>query len=405
MDVEGLRKQIPATQKLVYMNTGWSGPSPTRVVEAIERQLEHECYEGPTARHIWEARVEVGKRARQTIARFVNGEPEEISLQANTTTGINIVVNGLSFSPGDEVISCTLEHASGLVPLYYLRERSGVVLRILEIEPQASAQAILQQFEAAMNQRTKLLVLSHISYSTGIRLPLREIIRLAHQHGAQVLVDGAQSMGHIVLDMRDLEADFYAFPGHKWLLGPDGVGGLFIRRDLIESVRPVDVGHWATKEYDFQGHFTPETESIMKFEMSTTNGALWAGMTEAMDMQEEIGKAAIEERTIELTSLARRRLSEIPKVRVVGPLEGETTCGLVCFAIEGIAAPQVSSLLWERAGIVCRSVRETASTRLSLHYFNTEKEVEQVAVAVRELARDGAGAVDPALADGFPRDV
>ncbi|HZP25758.1 MAG TPA: aminotransferase class V-fold PLP-dependent enzyme [Dehalococcoidia bacterium] len=405
MDVEAIRQQIPATQKVVYMNTGWSGPPATRVVQAIERQLERECYEGPTTRHIWEERVEVGKQARQAIARFVGATPEEISLQANTTTGINIVVNGLEFNAGDEVITCNLEHASGLVPLYYLRERSGIVLCILEIDPQASAQAILKQFEDAMTPRTKLLVLSHISYSTGVRLPLKEINRLSHAHGARVLVDGAQTMGHIALDMHDLDADFYAFPGHKWLLGPDGVGGLFIRQDLIESVRPVDVGHWATKDYDFEGHFTPATDIIQKFEMSTTNGALWAGMTEAIAMQEETGQAQIEERTLELNSLAQRQLSEIPRVRIIGPLEGETTCGLLCFSIEGLPAPQVASDLWDKYGIVCRSVRETASTRLSLHYFNTEREVEQAAAAVRELATAGVASADPALADGFPRDV
>ena len=395
MDVEGLRAQIPALRSTIYLNTGWSGPSPLPVQEAITRRLQREIDEGPTTRPVFEERQAIGKAARAAMARFINAEPEEIALCANTTTGLNIVLNGLHFSPGDDVVTCDMEHSSGIVPLYFLRERAGVEIKVVRLSAQDAQERIVDQFAAAMTAKTRLVLLSEISYSSGLRLPLKEITALAHARGAQVLVDGAQTAGHISLDMRELEMDYYAFPGHKWLLGPDGVGGLFVRGDLIEALEPSAMAGRAAREYDFEGKFVPEREKIQKFELSTSNGALWAGLTAAIEFQEGAGKDAIEERIRRHAGLAIQELSAIPNVRVVSPLEGAGICGLVCFSVEGIEPPEVTAQLWQRRSAVMRSVRETASTRLSLHFFNTEEEIRQVAAAVAELAAEGPRETSP----------
>jgi len=389
MDVAGLRAQIPVTQRLIYMNTGWSGPSPRPVVEAIIRQLELEAQEGPTARPVLEEKMGLFQRARQALARLLGADPLEIALTQNTTQGINIVLTGLPWSPGDEVVTCDLEHSSLLIPLYYLRRRQGVTLRIVSLDGCRSPEAVVERFAAAFTPRTRLLAISHIQFSNGLSLPLAELCRLAHSRGALVLVDGAQAVGQVPVEVRRLGCDFYAFPGHKWLLGPDGVGALYIRRELIPSLEPLQVAFGAAASYDQRGSFTPRIDSIHKFELTTQSGPLLAGLIAAIEFLEGIGLVAIGQRALALAELASRRLAAIPGVRLISPQERGLMSGLVCFSVEGVAPREATARLWEEGGIVARTVPETGSTRLSLHFFNTEEEVEVVARVVAAMAAGG----------------
>lgn len=388
MDIAEIRRQIPATERSLYFNSGWSGPSPQPVLDAVIRNLEHQNFEGPTLPHVLLEERETKERTRQAIAEFMGADPEEISIRQNTTDGLNVVLNGLSFAQGDHIVSCNLEHSSGVVPLYYLRERHGVDLSFVKLTSEDSPQQIVDKIEAAMTPKTRLILVSHISYSFGIKLPLLEINELAHTYGAYVLVDAAQSAGHIALDMHALDCDFYAMTGHKWIMGPDGMGGLYIRRSLIEALEPANVAGRAAEHYDFEGDFTPRRDDIHKFELTTTSGPIAAGLTAAIEFQRASGRGAIEERINQLATLARRRLADLPDVRLASPEDGPTTCGLVCFSLDGMAPEDVVKQLWEQGRIVARQVRESDSTRLSIHYFNSENEIEAVASLLSELSSE-----------------
>jgi L-cysteine/cystine lyase len=390
LEIEPIRAEIPATASVIYLNTGWQGPSPRPVIAAVQETLALEA-EAPTSPPANAKRLDICRKARHALADLINATPEEVSLQQNTTEGINIVVNGLGLKPGDEVITCSLEHSSVMVPFYFSRERCGVTAKIVHPSAQDSDSDILAMFEEALTPATKLVVLSHVTYGNGRLLPIRDICRQAHARGAHLLLDAAQSVGQMPVDVRQLECDFCAFPGHKWLLGPAATGALYVRHDLMEQLEPPKVAHRAADYYDFEGGFRPKVDAIEKFELTTVSAPLLAGLTAAVEFIQGIGLEAVWDRALHLAQYAVARLGRIPGIRLVSPEKEETVaCGLVSFSLRDVPPEVVTACLWERGRIVARTVPDASCTRLSLHVFNTETEVDAAAAVVEDLARTGA---------------
>lgn len=386
MDVAAIRQRIPATQRVTYLNTGFSGPSPQTVVDRIVEYLQFETENGPTTRFVLDRRNETREQARATLASLVGASPDEIVLTQNTTDGINIALNGLPWQPGDEIVTDDLEHSSGLVPAYFMRQRHGVGVNIVSLDAQDSPGTILEKFEAAITPRTRALVVSHICYTTGLMLPLKELHELAHRKGAVVVVDGAQSAGHIPLDLHDMAADYYAFPCHKWVLGPEGVGGFFVRHDLLHNLQPTAVSGHAATVHDTLGHFEPADDDIRKFELTTTSAGLLAGATAAVEFLQEQGIESIFARNLALGERLRQRL-DAEGIEVLSPRGGPLATGLVTIAVGNHDPREFATALWERHNIVNRSVAYPAGIRMSLDFFNTEEEVDRAAAAVTELLR------------------
>jgi L-cysteine/cystine lyase len=384
-----VRNQIPLTERVAYFNTGWSGPSPRPVIDAINERLEFENSEGPTASHVLESRRQISADVRQAVADFIHVSPEEITLTQNTTHGLNIVLSGISWQSGDEIVTCNLEHSSVFIPLHYLKLRYGVEIKVAVIDPEDDNAAILVKLEAKMSPKTRLLALSHISYSAGTRLPITEIQELAHRYGALVLWDAAQSAGHIELDLRAANCDFYALPGHKWLLGPDGVGALFIRNDLIPQVMPAHVAYWGAKSYDIEGNVEPNPEAIEKFELTTSSAPLLAGFRAAIDFIQEAGMSNVEARIKALSVRLRDQLSNVSGVSVATSESLETVTGLVGVAVDGLEAEDVVTHLWEYERVVARTLNWPPSTRISVEFFNTEEEIDKLVATFERLAREG----------------
>ena len=385
MDVTHLRNQIPATRKVTYLNTGWSGPNPQAVLDKIKEWLDFEAYEGPTAPHVLERHRQLQSETRQAVGRLINASPEEITLTQNTTEGINIILNGMAWRAGDELVTTNLEHSSGIVPCYYLARRKRVKVRIVDMIGVNTPSLILERLEAAITPKTRLIVLSHIMYLNGLCLPLKEIQSLAHDRHIPVLVDAAQSVGQMPLDMKDLGCDFYSLPGHKWLLGPDGTGALYISKELIPQIQPFKVGHHAVSSYDLKGNWEPETQSIRKFELTTSSDPLLAGLIAAIDFLMGIGLQAIQERVCFLSTLAVERLSSIPPLTITSPRHPQLVSGLVSFSAAGADPQQVVTHLWEHSKIVSRWVNDPPGVRLSLDFFNTEEEISRLVACLKEL--------------------
>ena len=386
MEIDRIREQIPVCQKMVYVNSGWSGPSPVSVVEAIKARLDYEMVQGVTTPEVRDSGREIQDQARRAVANLLNATPEEICLTKNTTDGINIVINGLTWSRGDEIITCSLEHSSVLVPSYFQQWRHGAVVKVVPLDSNEGPDAILAKMESAITHRTRLVFLSHIQYSTGLRMPVEEIRRMTKDRGIMLLLDGAQTAGHISLDMKELDCDFYAIPGQKWLLGSEGVGALFIRQDMISEVQPVHVAGRAVLPHEGPEDMEPETASIDKFLGTSTSTALQAGMLEAIRFVQAAGVKEIEERDLDLAFRLKQSLGETPGVKVLSPMERGGSSGLVSFAIDGIEPADAVTRLWEQHQIVARQVGFPSGIRVALHFFNTEEEVEQVVEAVRRMA-------------------
>jgi L-cysteine/cystine lyase len=358
------------------------------VIAAVQETLAMESA-GPTAPPANEKRLDIFRAARRAMAGLVNATPQEITLQQSTTEGINIVVNGLGLKPGDEVITCSAEHPAVIVPFYYSRERYGATAKIVPISGDDSESAILARFEEAITPATRLVILSHVTYCSGQLLPIAAISRLAHERGGYVLLDAAQSVGQMPVDVRELGCDFCAFPGHKWLLGPAATGALYVRRDLIERLEAPRVAHHAAHFYDFAGRFEPSRDNIDKFELTTVSVPLLAGLLAGVEFIQGIGLEAVRERAVHLGRYATRLLAGVPGLRLVSPAnEGAVAAGLVSFSLPNVPAGIVTACLWERGRIVARTVPDAACTRLSLHVFNTEAEVDAAAGIVAELARN-----------------
>ncbi|MBI2912624.1 MAG: aminotransferase class V-fold PLP-dependent enzyme [Chloroflexi bacterium] len=362
------------------------------MAQAVREAFAAEA-EGPTAPPQNQRRLAVARRARQALAELIGASPEEVSLQQNTTEGINIVLGGLGLRPGDEVIICTMEHPSVVVPAYYARERQGVALKIVQLSAADSPADIVARFQEEATPALKLIVLSHIAYATGQVLPIRELSRLAHDRGGYLLLDAAQSVGQIPVAMSDLECDFCAFPGHKWLLGPAATGALFVRRDLIERLQPPKISHHAAASYNFRGEFHPRTDDIAKFELTTVSVPLLAGLNAAIDFIQGIGLEAVRDHALGLAHYTTERLGRVPGIRLVSAAEpASVASGLVSFGLPQVSPQIMTAYLWEQSRIVARTVVDAGCTRLSLHVFNTEAEVDAVVKLVEEPARTGSPA-------------
>ena len=388
-EVDSIRAEIPATASLTYLNTGWQGPCPRSVIAAVQETFAMESA-GPTAPTVNQQRLDLFRAARRAMADLVNATSQEITLQQSTTEGINIVVGGLGLKPGDEVITCSLEHPSVVVPFYYSRERYGTQAKIVSLSADDSDAEILSRFEDAITPASRLIILSHLTYGSGQLLPIAAISRLAHERGGYVLLDAAQTVGQMPVDVREMDCDFCAFPGHKWLLGPAGTGALYVRRDLIERLEAPKVAHHAAHFYDFAGRFEPKRDTIDKFELTTFSVPLLAGLLAAVEFIDGIGVDAVLERAVHLGRYATRRLARIPNLQLVSAANEEAVAsGLVSFSLPNVPAGVVTACLWERGRIVARTIPDAACTRLSLHVFNTEAEVDASVAIVEELARSG----------------
>ena len=384
-----MREATPVTRRYAYLNAGWSGPLSIGVAEAMRRRIDLELEHGPTTKAVTDDRAQLTARLREATARMMGADVDEIAITGNTTEGVNIAVNGVALRPGDRVVTTSVEHGGGLVPAYWTRRKFGTEVEIVPIEADNGPGEVIERFDQALGDSTKLVILSEISYSTGQVLPLAEITRLAHARGATVVVDGAQTGGHIPIDAHALGVDAYAIPSHKWLCGPDGLGMLYVRRDRIADLDPVKVSGRAAASYDFAGGFEAERNKVTKFEVSTNSTPVIAGTLVAVEQYLESGPEAVWDRARELTRHAERRIGAITGVQVTGGRTDATRSGLFLFAIPGVDPAHLAGYLQGEGNIVCRSVRQMGSVRLSLHVYNTEAEIDRTADLVARAATAG----------------
>ena len=389
MDVQKLRDEIPVLRNLTYMNTGWSGPPPRAAAEAMQARVALEAEQGPTTPGVYESGREVQEEARRAAARLLGADVDETLVTRNTTEGLNIVLSGIDWKEGDEIVTCNLEHGSVLSPSWHIAHRYDGRVHVVDVDPHDSYETIVGKFAAAVTNRTRLIFVSHIEYSTGLRMPAAELCRLAHDNGAEIMLDGAQTGGHIALDMHRDGFDYYSIPGQKWVLGYEGVGALYIRRDLIDSVHPAHTGGRAVIQDGEPGSpdsYRLNTSSMDKFLGGSGSVPLQTAFVEAAKFIESVGVPEIEARNVALATRFKAQLAEISSVNVLSPMGDTQSAGLVSFAVAGQSPDAVVARLWQDHRIVVRQVHYPEVIRASLHFFNTEEEVDRLAQAVAELA-------------------
>jgi len=386
VDIDKIRSQIPVLAHTAYMNTGWSGPAPRRVAQAMKDRIDLELEQGTTTSGVYEAGKEIQEQAQAAAARIFNASIDEVMVTRNTTEGLNIVLSGLDWQQGDEIIICDMEHGSVIAPAQLIGQRYGVAVKVVDLEVHDSSETIVTKIEAAFMPKTRMVFISHILYATGRRMPAEEIRRATKDRGILMMLDGAQTGGHIELDMARSGFDFYSIPGQKWLLGYEGSGALYIRREHLERIHPAHTGGRGIARPANAHNFQPVADSMEKFLGGSVSVPVQAAFLEATKFIEEAGIDNIETRNLDLAESAKAKLSEVPGVTVLSPSERRDSSGLVTFAVEGQTPISVVERLWEDHKIVVRQVGHPAGVRVSLHFFNTEEEVELLVGGVRELA-------------------
>ena len=245
LNLDELRNDFPITKKCLYFNTGWSGPSPIPVVNAITNTLRRGASIGPASqRFLSEVKEEIAG-LRNDLGDLIGTKGEEIALTHSTGDGLNIVYNGMTWKKGDKIVTTNLEHVASLLPLMQLKKRWEV--EIVSVEADSDGLFDPNEFEKVIDEKTKLVTISHVIYMLGTVLPVKEITDIAHEKGVPVLLDMAQSVGCIRFDLNELGCDFGAARGGKWLLGPGGTGFSYIRSDRLEDLALSSIGYEGAK--------------------------------------------------------------------------------------------------------------------------------------------------------------
>ena len=384
-----IRSHLPVTDSLVYLNTGTTGPLPSRTHEVMMQAAASELRDGRVGMQAFMEFREHAVALRGALGRALGADQAQIALTRSTTEGMNIAIWGLDWKPGDVVVTTTVEHGGALIPLYQLHQRYGVGV---EFADAASGEPddVMAAMGSAIRPGVKLIVLSHVAYGTGAVLPVRQIAELAHDRGALVLVDGAQSAGAIEVDCRALGVDFYAFSGQKWFCGPEGTGGLYVSAAGMELLQPTYVGYGTVDHEQYRPN-DPGSFAVVgtaaRYEAGSFYRPAIRGLAASLSwLSDDIGLGAVYERIHSLREHCVRRLGELDGVQLMAP--ASALAGLVAFRHPDLdPAKSVAYLAEHRVSI--RSIPGNGALRFSCGFFNTPEEIDRAVSLVEDLISSG----------------
>ncbi len=397
LDVEAVRRDFPIlSQKvhgkpLVFLDSAASAQKPRQVIDAIRRVYETEYANVHRGIH-WmsERATDRMEGARETVRRFLNaGSAREIVFTRNATEAVNLVSAswGRNFlKAGDEIVISEMEHHSNIIPWQFLRDEKGVVIRVAPVTDDGEFR--LDAFAELLNDRTKLVAITHISNVLGTVVPVKEVVRMAHDAGARVLLDGAQAVMHTPVDVRDLDCDFYVFSGHK-LYGPSGIGVLYGKEALLDAMPPFMGGGMMISSVSFE---KSEWAALPhKFEAGTPAIAEAVGLGAAIDYVSGLGLDAIAAHEHDVLNYATQRLTSIDGLKLVGTVPGKAS--VLSFTMD-CAHPHDIGTLIDRAGVAIRVGHHcaqplmdrlgiAATGRASFGVYNTRAEADALVEALQ----------------------
>jgi len=395
-DVEAIRADFPILlerpygKPLVYLDNAASAQKPRAVIERMVHAYEHEYANVHRGLHyLANAATEAYEAARERVRSFLNAaSSDEIVFTRSASEAINLVAASFGLQhigAGDEIVLTVMEHHSNIVPWHFHRERKGAVLKWVDVDDDGVL--TLEAFERALTPRTKIVAITQMSNVLGTAPPIKEIVRIAHGRGVPVLVDGSQGAVHLDVDVRDLDVDFYAFTGHK-VYGPTGIGVLYGKRALLESLPPFNGGGEMidTVTRDAVTYNPPPH----RFEAGTPPIVQAIGLAAAIDYVETIGRARIRAHEESLRAYAQERLGAMNSLRIIGAAPGKGP--IVSFTMDNAHAHDVATVI-DRAGVAVRAGTHcampllerfgvTSTCRASFALYNTRAEVDALADAL-----------------------
>jgi len=396
MDRAMIRRDFPILDQkvngkpLVYLDSAATSQKPRQVIDAVSKYYQEDNSNVHRGVHTLGSRAtDAYERAREKVAAFIHAPSErQIVFTRGTTESLNMIAHGYArkrLREGDEIVITPMEHHSNLIPWQQVAQATGATLKYVPL--QSDGTVSLADVEATITQNTKIVSMTHVSNVLGAVNPIREVAAIAHRHGAIMVVDGAQSVPHMAVDVRDLDCDFLAFSGHK-MMGPTGIGVLYGKREVLEQMEP---SHFGGEMIDTVELFQSTwKEAPWKFEGGTPIIAGAVGLAVAIDYLNEIGMDTIHRLDAQLTSYAMERLGAIADLTIYGP-SGERGA-LVTFNVSGVHPHDVSTVLDSegvaiRAGHHCaqplmRWLDVAATARASFYIYNTEDDIDVLARAL-----------------------
>ena len=399
-DVNAIRRDFPLLQErvngrqIVWFDNAATTQKPQAVIDRLSHFYAHENSNIHRAAHALAARAtDAYEGARETVRRFIGaGSTEEIIFVRGTTEGINLVAKSWgakNIGPGDEIIVSHLEHHANIVPWQQLAAEKGAKIRVIPVDD--SGQVLLEDYQRLLNERTKIVSVTQVSNALGTVVPVKEIVALAHRAGARALVDGAQSVSHMRVDMRELDADFFVFSGHK-IFGPTGIGVVYGKREVLADMPPWQGGGNMIADVSFERtvYHAPPT----RFEAGTGNIADAVGLGAALEYVERIGIDNIGRYEHGLLDYATHRMQPIKGVKLIGTTRDKAS--VLSFVLDGYTTAEVGTAL-NQEGIAVRTGHHCAqpilrrfgletTVRPSLAFYNTCEEVDRMVAVVRRLA-------------------
>ena len=400
-DIQKIREDFPILDRevygkpLIYLDNGATTQKPRQVVEAITDEyysVNANVHRG--VHFLSQQATEFHEASRETVRRFINARSSnEIVFTRGTTESINLLASSFADSQmkeGDEVIVSVMEHHSNIVPWQLQAARKGIVLKVIPMNDRG--ELLLDEYEKLFSERTKLVSFAHVSNVLGTVNPAKEMIATAHAHGVPVLIDGAQSVPHMKVDVQDLDADFFAFSGHK-IYGPTGVGVLYGKEEWLDKLPPYQGGGEMIQSVSFEK--TTFNELPFKFEAGTPDYIGTTALAKALDYVSAIGMENIAAHEHELTLYAMQRLKEINGMRIFG--EAEHKSSVISFLVGNIHHLDMGTLL-DRLGIAVRTGHHCAqplmirmgiegTVRASFGLYNTKEEIDMLAAGIERVSR------------------
>ncbi|MFO7617762.1 MAG: aminotransferase class V-fold PLP-dependent enzyme [Bacteroidales bacterium] len=379
-----IREQFLFPDDFIYLNTGGIGGTPLPVLEMMEkstRDAQASPRPGHDVNH-WE--VIKGK-----LAPFIGPtvQAEEIALVGTATEGLNIILNGLKLRRGDEVITTTHEHVALNVPLLNHARHTGI--RIRHFRPdQLNATEVVESINQLITKKTRLIILSHVTCTTGQLLPVDRIGELARSRGVLLCIDGAQATGWLPMDVKASAIDFYATCGHKWLLGPKRTGFLYVERSKQELVRPTCVGAYSDAKHDLEEGLLELWSSARRYEYGTQNEPGFFGLETAAEFIQAIGLEKVYRHDRELAERFYHGLLEIPSVEILSPKEMESRSSMITFRIRNKDYKDTANQLSGPKKIRVRQVPEAGvnGVRASFHLYNQESDVDRILEEIGKMS-------------------
>jgi L-cysteine/cystine lyase len=384
------RQQFPPLAHSVYFNYGGQGPMPTGAIAAIHHTHDHSQHLGPFSNRANQWLAQESAKTRGAIAQALGAPSDTISLTENVSVGCNVALWGMAWREGDHLLLTDCEHPGIIAAAEEIRRRFGVKITTCPLLPTLNSGNPVEVLESHLLPTTRLVVLSHILWNTGQVLPLTEIVSMCHAYpslygSVPVLVDAAQSVGVLPLNLPETGVDFYAFTGHKWWCGPAGVGGLYVSATARESLYPTFIG-WRNITSDEAGNPTGWKQDGMRYEVATSNYALYAGLREAIAIHDQWGTA--EQRYQRICSLSQQLWQGIRQIPGVTCLRTQPPeAGLVSFQL-----PQASNAAHhafvnalEDQNMLVRTILNPSCIRACVHYLTTEDECDRLIHAIRAL--------------------